>query len=123
MFAQPQQEIVGQKFFGGGGEVDGHDDHVDSNSSVSLADVDIWGEDVLGHFVHPVGPSGPFGVFTGVGGNQQAGNQQRQGNHFATPVVSLNKVSERGFVRKVAQEHSIHSLDLDGFCRSQYTFA
>lgn len=116
LLTEPEQESVGKMFLGRRGEIDGHDDQVDTDGSVTLADVDVGREDVLGRFVHVLRPGSPFGMGSGVGTDQETRDTTDGGDDSARPFVTFEEFLEGGFVGEVTEEHAVDGLDLEGFC-------
>lgn len=55
----------------------------------------------MGGFVEDVGPVGPFGVFAWVGGDEEAGYEEWEGDDLAGPGAFFNELLEGGFVGEV----------------------
>jgi hypothetical protein len=54
LLPEPEKETVGEEILGGGGDVDGKDDQVDTNGGVASTDVHVRWEDVVSDFEHVV---------------------------------------------------------------------
>ena len=114
VLAEPEEVFVAEEGFEGRGEVDAQHYELKANAGVVSWEVGVVGEDGLAVLHHFIRPGAPLGVFLGVGGQEEAEDEEEGGEDAAGPGASGEPGRVRGCLREVGEEGAKEELHAEG---------
>lgn len=110
ILSEPEQVLVGQHILDGDREVDSEAYKDQAKTRVEARGLVVRGENVQRGFAHHRGPGHPLCFILGVGGEEEADQNENRGEDTSWPFASRAPGLVRRVLRKVGKEYTEKEL-------------